>query len=601
MKRVRARLFWKLGLTYVALLLAVLLAIDLYVGHVLQRDYLRAAKEQLASLAQLVKNRPPDLADPAALQSWTAWVAKSGARVTVITADGRVLADSAHDPETLENRANRPEFQEAMANGEGSSVRHSQTLDRDLVYFAIRHQPRAGPPVILRLALPLAQINLTLSDVRQQLLLASLIILVLGGASSLLFSRAFSARVERLKDFSRRVAAGDFRPLPSERPDDELTELGQALNETAVGLDGTIRTLTDERNRSAAILRSMVEGVAVIDARERLVFCNQAFSEILGLDAATSYEGRPLLEVIRHPSLVEVIRKALAADEPIPSEVTLGTVQPQNFAVTAVPIAALGRGQERGDPSAAQRSRQGAVMVLHDISELRRLERVRRDFVANVSHEFKTPLTAIQGFAETLLGGALEDKENNRRFLEIIRDHSVRLARLTDDLLKLSRIEAGKLDLEFRAVSLVDVIGPCLDTTRLKAEQKQIALEAPSSETWLVVRGDAASLREVLQNLLDNAVQYTPLGGRISVHLGTKDHQAIVSVSDTGIGIPQAEQGRIFERFYRIDAARSRDAGGTGLGLAIAKHIVEAHGGRLWVESVVGQGSHFRFTIPLAE
>jgi two-component system phosphate regulon sensor histidine kinase PhoR len=601
LKRVQARLFWKLGLTYLALLLAVLLAVDLYVARVLQRDYLRAAKEQLASLAQLVKNRPPDVADPAALQSWTTWMAGSGARVTVITADGRVLAESAHDPETMENHANRPEFQEAMANGEGSSVRHSHTLDRDLVYFAIRHQPRAGPPVVLRLALPLAQINLTLSDVRRQLLLASLVILVLGGASSLLFSRAFSARVERLKDFSRRVAAGDFRPLPSERPDDELTELGQALNETAARLDGTIRTLTDERNRSAAILRSMVEGVVVIDARERLVFCNQACLEILGLDTAASYEGRPLLEVIRHPSLVEVIRKALAADGPIPSEVTLGTVQLQNFAVTAAPIAALRHGEERCDPSAAQRPRQGAVMVLHDISELRRLERVRRDFVANVSHEFKTPLTAIQGFAETLLGGALEDKGNNRRFLEIIRDHSVRLARLTDDLLKLSRIEAGKLDLEFRAVSLADVIGPCLDTTRLKAARKQLALEVPSSEAWPVVRGDAASLREVLQNLLDNAVQYTPPGGRISLRVETQDHHAILSVSDTGIGIPQAEQGRIFERFYRIDAARSPDAGGTGLGLAIAKHIVEAHGGRLWVESVVGQGSHFRFTIPLAE
>jgi len=240
-------------------------------------------------------------------------------------------------------------------------------------------------------------------------------------------------------------------------------------------------------------------------------------------------------------------------------------------------------------------------MVLHDISELRRLERVRRDFVANVSHEFKTPLTAIQGFAETLLGGALEDKENNRRFLEIIRDHSVRLARLTDDLLKLSRIEAGKLDLEFRAVSLVDVIGPCLDTARLKAARKQLALEVRSLETSPVVRGDAASLREVLQNLLDNAVQYTPPGGRISLRAATQEHQAIVSVSDTGIGIPQAEQGRIFERFYRVNAARSRDAGGTGLGLAISRHIVEAHGGRLWVESVVGQGSDFHFTIPLAE
>ncbi len=596
----QARLFWKLGLTYLALLLAVLLAVDIYAGRALRRDYLRAAKAQLASLAQLVKSRPPDINDPVALRSWAEWMAGSGARVTVITADGRVLADSAHDPETMENHANRPEFQEAMAKGEGSSIRHSHTLDRDLVYFAFRHQPRTGPPVVLRLALPLAQINLTLSDIRRRLLLASLLILVLGGASSLLFSRAFSARVERLKDFSRRVAAGDFRPLPGERPDDEITELGQALNETAAHLDGTIRALTDERNRSAAILRSMVEGVAVIDVKGRLVFCNRAFLQILGLDAAASYEGRPLLEVIRQPGLLEVIREALGGSEAVQSEVTIGTVQPRNFAVTAAPISALGARDDRSALAVSERPRQGAVMVLHDISELRRLERVRRDFVANVSHEFKTPLTAIQGFAETLLGGALEDKENNRRFLEIIRDHSVRLARLTDDLLKLARIEAGKLDLEFRPISLADIVGPCIDTTRLKAARKELALEIDSSAGWPVVRGDAANLREALQNLLDNAVQYTPPGGRVSVRVAVQDRQAILSVKDTGIGIPQLEQARIFERFYRVDAARSRDAGGTGLGLSIAKHIVEAHGGRLWVESAVGQGSQFHFTIPLA-
>lgn len=595
----QARLFWKLGLTYLALLLAVLLAVDIYAARALRRDYLRAAQEQLASLAELVKSHPPNIADPAALRSWTEGMAKGGARVTVITADGRVLADSAHDPETMENHADRPEFQDAMATGQGSSVRHGRGLDRDLVYFAIRHQPPAGPPVVLRLALPLVQINLTLSDIRRRLLLASLVILVLGGMISLLFSRAFSARVERLKDFSRRVSAGDFRPLPSERPYDELTELAQALNETAARLDGTIRTLTDERNRSSAILRSMGEGVAVIDARERLVFCNQAFSEVLGLDGAAGYEGRPLLEVVRQPNLLAVMRKALEGCEPIHSEVAIGTVQPRNFAVTAAPILTPG-GDSGAVTPGSKPPRQGAVIVLHDISELRRLERVRRDFVANVSHEFKTPLTAIQGFAETLLGGALEDRENNRRFLEIIRDHSVRLARLTDDLLKLARIEAGKLDLEFRPVSLADIITSCIETTRLKTARKDLALEVDRSAGWPVVRGDAASLREVLQNLLDNAVQYTPPGGHITVRVATQDGHAIVSVIDTGIGIPQIDQARIFERFYRVDAARSRDAGGTGLGLAIAKHIIETHAGRIWVESAVGRGSQFHFTIPLA-
>ncbi len=242
----------------------------------------------------------------------------------------------------------------------------------------------------------------------------------------------------------------------------------------------------------------------------------------------------------------------------------------------------------------------GAVVVLHDVTELRRLERVRQDFVANVSHEFKTPLTAIQGFAETLLGGALDDPKNNVRFLQIIRNHAMRLARLTDDLLKLARIEAGKMEVEFFSVGLMELIEGCAETALMKASKKQITLDIEVPSGLPAVRGDAELLKDVLQNLLDNAIQYTPAGGRIHVTAAAGPKDATVTVSDTGIGIPLADQERIFERFYRVDAARSREAGGTGLGLSIAKHIMEAHGGRLRVESEVGKGSRFSFSIPLA-
>ncbi len=448
----------------------------------------------------------------------------------------------------------------------------------------------------LRFALPLAQVHDVLAEIRHRLFLASLLILAIGGSVSLIFSRAFSARVQRLKDFSSRVAAGDFRPLAPPAGHDELSDLTQALNETAAQLDGTIRTLTDERNRSAAILRSMVEGVAVIDARERVVFCNQAFSEIFGL-AASSFEGRPLLEVMRHSELVGIVRQALGGRERLHSEVAVGTVHPRSFAVTAAPVTPLESAANR-DPA---EDRPSVVVMLYDISELRRLERARRDFLANVSHEFKTPLTAIQGFAETLLGGALDDAEHNRRFLKIIANHSQRLARLTDDLLKLSRIEAGKLDLEFRPTALELIIEPCIETSRLKAREKGLSIDVKYPPGLPPVRGDEARLREALQNLLDNAVQYTSAGGRIWVRVAVLERDAVVTIGDNGIGIPQSDQERIFERFYRADAARSREVGGTGLGLSIAKHIVEAHGGRIWVESAVGQGSEFRFSIPVAD
>jgi two-component system, OmpR family, phosphate regulon sensor histidine kinase PhoR len=589
---VRARIFWKLGLTYLALLLGVLLAVGFYSSRVLRRGYIRSTEDKLASLLNMAKARPPRLDDPAELQAWVEWMGSSGARVTVVDNTGRVLADSQSDSETTENLSTRPDIQQAFASGEGQSASHSATQGRDLVYRAARSEQPGGSPVVIRMALPVAQIDASLSELRRRIYFASFVSLLLGGLISLIYFQGFAARVERLKDFSRRVAEGDFRPLPTERPRDELADLAGALNETAAWMDRTIQSLSGERNRSSAILRSMVEGVAVIDAQERLVFCNRAFSEIWNLESA-AIEGRPMIEAVRNSDLLGLIRRALRGEEGLRTDITLGIVQHRSFSATATPVQSL-EGAATGDKPS------GAVVVLHDVTELRRLERVRHDFVANVSHEFKTPLTAIQGFAETLLSGALEDPRNNRRFLEIIRDHATRLAVLTDDLLKLARIEAGKLEVQFGPVQLAEVIERCAETAQLKANRKQITLEIEVPPNLPAVHGDASLLRDVVQNLLDNAIQYTPEGGRVRVSATVGPRDAVVTVDDTGMGIPLAEQERIFERFYRVDVARSREAGGTGLGLSIAKHIVEAHGGRLWVESEVGRGSKFSFSVSLA-
>jgi len=592
---VRARLFWKLGLTYGALLLVVLLAVQLYSARVIRSQAIRSANDQLASLLGLTLANPPQSDDPIELRNWTSRAARSGARVTIIDDTGRVLADSEADAEKMENHANRPEVQQAFASGTGQSVRRSATLDRELVYRAQRYNRPASSPIVIRLALPLAQIDLSLVELRQRQLIATLVVLLVGALVSFAFARMFAARVQRLQRFSQRIAEGDFRPLLREGPRDELSDLADSLNLTAARMDREIRLLSGERNRSSAILRSMVEGVAVIDAEERLVFYNRAFSEILNLDSAAA-EGRPLIEVVRNSDLLSLIRRALRGDEGLQTDITMGITQTQSFSITAAPVKAL---DVSGSGDAAEEKPSGAVVVLHDVTELRRLERVRQDFVANVSHEFKTPLTAIQGFAETLLAGALDDPENNRRFLEIIRNHAMRLARLTNDLLKLARIEAGKMELEFSSVGLLELIEACTETTLLKANRKEITLEITVPPQLPAVRGDAALLRDVLQNLLDNAIQYTPPRGHISVAASAGPREAVITVADTGIGIPLSDSERIFERFYRVDAARSREAGGTGLGLSIAKHIVEAHGGKLWVESTVGQGSKFSFSLPL--
>lgn len=597
----RAKLFWKLGLTYVVLLLGVLFAADLYFTSVLRADYIREANARLSALMDLAMAQPMRLDSPSAIRAWTRRMAAGGARVAVFSGTGEVLADSASNAAQQNASEAGPEVQEAFERGEAGAVRYDPAVQRDMVFRAVRYQPPSGPPVVIRMAIPLEHAAVQQAQIRRSLFVASVIILIAGIGVSFLFSRRFAGRIEELKDFSSRVASGDFRPLQFSGPRDEVADLADALNETAARLDATIQSLSGERNRSSAILRSMVEGVAVVDARERLIFFNRAFAGILNLDSGKS-EGRPLIEVIRNSQLVALIRKALQGEEGLKTDIATGFVQQRNFSVTAAPVIPLDSAAATPAPGTSPQFAKpsGAVVVLHDVTELRRLERVRQDFVANVSHEFKTPLTAIQGFAETLLAGAIDDPRNNRRFLEIIREHAARLACLTDDLMKLARIEAGKLEVQLSPVNLAEVAESCEETARLKAQHKQIALEVEVSATLPLVRGDANLLHEVLQNLLDNAVQYTQPGGKIHVTAAARERDVVVTVADTGIGIPLADQERIFERFYRVDAARSREAGGTGLGLSIAKHIVEAHGGRIWVESEISAGSKFSFSVPLA-
>lgn len=588
----RLNLFWKFALTFLALLVGVLLAVDFFAERALRGDYERTGFEKLEAIARIAETRPPQWTtnspgqpeDVRVLRDWVAEMAASGARVTVIAADGRVLGDSQSDWQTMENHANRPEVIEALAKGSGRSIHYSVTLNRDLLYYAVRQNTPAGSPAVLRFALPPETVDGVLSSFRHKLWVASFFILLMAGGVSLLFSRNFTDRVERLKEFSRRVAEGDFRPLPRDGSGDALEALGISLNRTAARLDRTIYTLTEERNLSSAILGSMVEGVAVVNGSERLVFANPGFAEILGLDVPP-VSGSALVEVVRQTELVEAVRQVLGGEPRVQSEIVTGTLRQHFFAITVAAVRA-------GDTT-------GAVVVLHDITELRRLERVRRDFVANVSHEFRTPLTAIQGFSETLLAGAIDDPQNRTRFLEIILEHSRRLARLTEDLLVLSKMDAERLELEIRRLSVSQLIESCLETAQHRAAEKDLRISVNTPENLPDIAADRRRLAEVLQNLLDNAIQYTLPGGHIMVSAEMGEDEVILTVSDTGIGIPKADQPRIFERFYRVDVARSREAGGTGLGLAIAKHLVEVHGGRLWVDSEVGRGSQFHFSVPL--
>ena len=591
-KHVQRKLFWKLALTFLALLLSVLLAVDFLAERALRKNYESDGFRQLQALSRIIRLQPLVLSsvppktpeDIATLNNWVAGAASSGTRVSIITTEGRVLADSQTEPSTMENHLDRPEVRDALQKGEGRSMRQSVSVNRPLLYYAVRENIVGDTPIIVRLALPMEDVDSQLGIFRTKLWLWSLLILFLAGTVSMLFSRGFTERIERLREFSGRVAEGDFRPLAPDGTGDTLEALGYSLNQTASRLDRTIRTLTEERNLSSAILGSMVEGVAVVNGAERLVFANPGFAAILGLDVPP-VSGSSLLEVVRQTELIEAVRRVLAGEPRVEAEIATGTLRQHYFAATVASVRA-------GETS-------GAVIVLHDITELRKLERIRRDFVANVSHEFRTPLTAIQGFTETLLAGAMDDPQNRLRFLGIILEHSRRLARLTEDLLKLSQMDADRLELEVRRVSVSVLVESCFETARHRAAEKELNLSLDLPPGIPDVSGDARRLQEVLQNLLDNANQYTLPGGKITLSVRRRAEEVIFTVTDTGIGIPQADQPRIFERFYRVDAARSREAGGTGLGLAIARHLIEVHGGRIWVESELGVGSKFHFSVPV--
>ncbi|HEY7699970.1 MAG TPA: histidine kinase dimerization/phospho-acceptor domain-containing protein, partial [Vicinamibacteria bacterium] len=503
--------------------------------------FLEASYQHLDSVARLAESRSPDGADPEALAAWTEWVAESGARVTLIGEDGSVLADSDEDPALMENHGDRPEVKAAWAEGRGRATRFSQTVKRDLTYLAVRISWPSRGPVVLRLALPLRQVSTAVREVRGPLSMILFLALLVGGAVAFVISRRFSERLVRLRTFLTRVAEGDFRPEPLDDDGDEVSELHASLNETVERLARSMRTLEDERNQSAAVLAAMSEGVAVVDRDERVRYSNPAFRRALHLAGDDTFEGRRLVEVTRQSEILAMVQGVLAGRERMEAEIATAGLKPRHFLVRAAPAGET-----------------GAVLVVLDITEIRRLERVRRDFVANVSHELRTPLTAIQGFAETLLRGALDEPENSQRFVEIIRDHASRLARLTEDLLKLSRIEAGKLDLELRPIPVATVVEQCVETVRLKLTEKRQMLTVAVCEPPPLVRADAHALLDVLRNLLDNAVQYTPEDGHVAIRVSLAGapgaEEVRIAVQDDGIGIPSSSHDRIFERFYRVDA-----------------------------------------------
>jgi len=575
---------WKLMASY--LLLVLLLGTGLY-GYLslnLKDSITSGTRERLqdeARVATLMASKEiRDLKKDAPALT-TSLAKATRARVSVISGTGEVVADSEVAPAELfklENHGNRPEVQQALQTGMGSAIRYSATLKTDMLYVAAPF----GDNAVLRLALPLSgleqakqRLQKSLAAVLSMAVLASLIL-------SYVLSNVNSRNLTILAAGASRIGRGELGTRIPVLSSDELGELAHVMNDMTERMEQQLERISTEKNRLDAILTGMGEGVMVTDQGGVITLVNPAFCSMFG--TGPQVQGRQLLEISRHPALYAACREVLSDRKERHQEITLPSGQ-----ATLVHWVPLLEGSLL----------RGVVAVFHDISDLKKVERIRRDFVANVSHELRTPVTVIKGYAETLLSGDLADDPQRRdRFLGIIQNHAERLSSLVRDLLTLSELESGEMSMKPQMVQLEDAVKQALLLLGQRGEEKGVAME------WLGMAGpgcvmaDRSRLDQVLINLLDNAVKYSPQGGKVTVQAFEEGGMVRVSVQDTGIGIPAKDLPRLFERFYRVDEARSRDKGGTGLGLSIVKHIVQAHGGSVQVESAPGKGSTFSFTLP---
>jgi two-component system, OmpR family, phosphate regulon sensor histidine kinase PhoR len=587
-------LVFKFFASYLVIVILLFATFYFYSSASIRNFYTSSLSLRLEQEAHLLARILPFQLEGPSLDSFCQQRAKEiGARITVIAADGRVLGDSAEQSSKMENHSSRPEVLDAFAKGTGSSIRHSATVGYDMLYRAFL-QTDGVERRIIRVAMPLTEIQNVISSLRWTLFGGLLIASGLGLLLAYGFSRHLSRRIKRLVDFSQQVADGQFpQNFFPHRGRDEIHLLEHNLNEMSAKLRDHVNQVVAEKEKDDSILRCMAEGVLVLDPRGQVLVINEQAKKMFHAPEDRELQGVPIVELSRHPEVRKILHEVLTFDfirNRYSREIELE--EGQWFRVNAVSL-------RRGTHAAA-----GSILVFHDITEIKRLETVRSDFVANVSHELRTPLTAIRGYVETLLHRPPEDPKDANYFLAIIERHSERLSRLTEDLLTLSDLESGKLQLAHLPVDATQLIQRVLEVFWTQANTRKVKLKQVVEPGLPPLLGDSDRLQQLFINLVDNAVKYTPAGGQVIVAASTvlkaggSEPRVEISVSDTGPGIPEKDLPRLTERFYRVDKARSRDLGGTGLGLAIVKHIVQAHKGNLTIESVLQKGTTVRVLLP---
>lgn len=511
-----------------------------------------------------------------------------GLRVTLINPEGLVLGDSELNEKGLrylENHLYRPEVQGALKSDVGTSVRFSTTIKTDMLYLAM---PVGEKDVegIVRLAVPLSEVAAISGRLKKILIIAVLFAFAMAIITGFIGSSFISKPIGDIIKATADITKGDFARKINVSTKDELEDLAKAFNYMAEEVRKRIEEVVSNKSQLEAVLLSMFDGVMVLDNNSKILLVNKSLKEALGI--ANIHFGQGPLEAVRNVEINEITEQVLKRNKGVISkEITLLLPNERTMMVHATPVA-------KGEKT------EGAVLVFHDITELRRLEKIRQDFIANVSHELRTPISNIKGYAETLIDGAIEDKDNARDFLKIIYTDAERLSNLVNDILDLSKIESGKLRLSITPCYIKSLVHNTVKAFKKKLDEKFILCTIEMPENLPKIAVDQSMIMQVLFNLIDNAIKYTPVKGTITIDAKEINTNFMdVSVRDTGIGISEKDLPRIFERFYRVDKARSRELGGTGLGLSIVKHIVQSHGGKVSVQSTEGRGSTFSFTIPI--
>ncbi len=568
----RRGVFLKLMAAFLVVIAAATVTLDFSIRKAWERSLREEIQRAMVEKTRLFAHRVETDRDHPLLQLVKEEASAGDVRATVIDARGKVLADSQADAETMENHATRPEFIEALRGGIGMSERWSHTIGVPFLYVAA---PISGGAV--RMAYPLASVQQTTATVHRTLLIGSLIALLVAAVIAALIAQLVSRRLRRIVAFAERVASGDLTARVAESSGDEIAVVASALDRTARQLESSFAAIDTSRRQLEALLNSMQEGVMAVDADGKLVWVNGRMQRLF---ARNLRMGAPAVETVRDPQFLAALETAMHRHEISVTRAT--TLLPGRiFQVTAAPM-----------PPA------GAVAVLHDMSDLERVEKTRRDFIANVSHELRTPLTSVQGYAETLLDSPAV-AGSAREFVEIILKNAARMSRLTEDLLVLARVESGEHRFDLRPAGVADLLKDAQDTLAVAARDAGMELVIAESVNEEVL-ADPEGVHQVLSNLIRNAINYARSGGRVEIGARALENGVEFYVRDFGPGISSEHLSRLFERFYRVDKARSRETGGTGLGLAIVKHIVRAHGGDVRAESQLGHGSTFYFTLAAA-